>query len=420
MKRVFVCLLALCLLLTGCAGKTTGKDLMEDRENPEEKKEWIAIGQDVPETFDPETDESWENALIADFGIRLFREAFREGENTLISPMSVLTALAMTANGAEGETLAQMEAVLGQSTGALNSWYKYGARYDDSLLHLANGIWFRENASFIPNQAFLQTNADYFGAGLYEAPFDNTTLQEINRFVEENTGGMIKDMLKEIPSDEVMYLVNALALDARWEETYTGGDVNPATFTKTDGTSQDMELMWSEESLYYENDLCTGFQKPYESKGRLAFVAVLPKEGVTIEALLAGLEEMGLQHFLASDQKETVEAALPKFEADSDIQMVELLKAMGMTDAFDSARADLSGLGTSEAGNIYLSQVIHKTFISVAEKGTKAGAATVVAAAEECAMEEVKRVVLNRPFLYMIVDTESNTPVFMGVQMDMA
>ena len=287
MKKLIPLLLALSLLFTGCTGKA-GNDLMKNWEKPEEKKELITIGHDVPDTFDPETDEPWENALIADFGIRLFRESFEEGANTLVSPMSVLTALAMTANGAQGETLTQMEGVLGQSTGALNSWYKYGTNYDDGQLHLANGIWFKENASFTPNQTFLQTNADCFGAGLYEAPFDNTTLQEINRFVEENTGGMIKDMLKEIPADAVMYLVNALTLDAKWKEPYSGGDVHPATFTKTDGTRQDMELMWSEESLYYENDLCTGFQKTYESKDRLAFVAVLPKEGVTMETLLEG------------------------------------------------------------------------------------------------------------------------------------
>lgn len=410
MKKVIALLLLISLLLSGC--NSGNGDLMKDVK-PSDQRDGLITLEEYEEG--PFTGTVWDNALVADFGIRLFQKSFREEQNTLISPMSVLTALAMTANGAEGETLAQMETVLGQSRDALNSWYKYGTAYDDELLHSANAIWFREDVSV--EEAFLQTNGDYFGAGAYRAPFDDTTVSEINRFVEAHTGGMIPEVLREIPEESVMYLVNALALDAKWEEKYTGGQVHPATFTKTDGTEQDMELMWSEESLYYENDLCTGFQKPYVSKDRLAFVAVLPKEGVTMEDLLAGLEDMGLQQFLASCQRENVMAALPKFEAQSDVQMGEVLMSMGMTDAFDSALADFSGLGTSSGGNIYLSHVLHKTVISVAEKGTKAGAATVVAAAEEAAMEEVKQVILNRPFLYMIVDTSSNTPIFMGTLM---
>lgn len=409
MKRILALLLVFTLLLSGCGGKAASRDLMKGVKPSDQRSSLITVDESEQGPF---TDAVWDNSLIADFGMRLFRASFKEDQNTLISPMSILAALAMTANGAEGETLSQMEMVLGQSRDALNSWYQYGTVYDDNVLNSANAIWFREDVAV--EKSFLQTNADCFGAGAYQAPFDDTTVKEINSFVEKNTKGMIPEILREVPSEAVMYLVNALALDAKWKETYQGGQVHPATFTKEDGTKQDAELMWSEESLYYENDLCTGFQKPYVSKDRLAFVAVLPKEGVTMEDLLAGLEDMGLQQFLASCQRENVMAALPKFEAQSDVQMGEVLMSMGMTDAFDSALADFSGLGTSNGGNIYLSHVLHKTVISVAEKGTKAGAATVVAAAEEAAMEEVKQVILNRPFLYMIVDTSSNSPIFMG------
>lgn len=421
MKKLFALIPALILLLTGCAGnKIYSKNLMEDIKPAEQNKEWISVGYPTEETFDPYNDEPWENALVADFGLRLFRASFEEGKNTLISPYSMLTALAMTANGAEGETLTQMETVMGQHREALSNWHKFGADYPDAFLQEANGIWFKESTGFAANREFLQINGDCFGAGLYKAPFDSTTVGEINRFVKENTDGMIQGVVQELPENAVMYLVNALALDAKWEETYKDGQIHNGIFTNLDGLKQDVELMWSEESLYYENDLCTGFQKNYVSRDRLAFVAVLPKEGVTMEALLEGLEEMGLQHFLASYRKETVEAALPKFEAGSHMEMAEVLKTMGMTQGFDPSLADFSGLGTSENGNIFLSQVLHKTCISVAEKGTKAGAATAVAAAEEEAAEEVKRVVLNRPFLYMVVDISSNVPLFIGAQMDMA
>lgn len=134
--------------------------------------------------------------------------------------------------------------------------------------------------------------------------------------------------------------------------------------------------------------------------------------------LVAGLDGGGLQEMLGNPQMVKVNAAVPKFEAEFDTQMSQVLKAMGMTDAFDSDLADFSSLGTHTNGGIFINRVIHKTFISVAEQGTKAGAATVVEAAEGCAIEEVKQVVLDRPFLYMIVDIENNTPVFIGSLME--
>lgn len=423
MKKVIALILAVGLLITGCGGET--QDLMKDVK-PSDQGGFITVSDPLSGGFDPETDEPWENSLVADFGMRLFRASFQEDQNTLISPMSILAALAMTANGAEGETLAQMETVLGQSRGALNSWYKYGTVYDDSVLGSANAIWFREDAGFAVEEAFLQTNADYYGAGVYQAPFNGTTVKDINNFVEENTKGMIKEVLQEIPDEAVMYLVNALSFDAKWEETYKEYQVREGIFTKEDGTQQEAELMWSEENHYYENDLCTGFKKYYKAgePNRFAFVALLPKEGVSLQELMDGLEGKQLQSFLAQPESVKVDAAIPGFETECDVEMSEILKAMGMTDAFDENSADFSGLGSSTDGNLFVGRVLHKTFISVEERGTRAGAATVVEAAPTAAPpgepEEIKRVILDRPFLYMIVDISSNTPIFIGSLMEIS
>ena len=111
--------------------------------------------------------------------------------------------------------------------------------------------------------------------------------------------------------------------------------------------------------------------------------------------------------------------AMPKFQTEFDVEMREVLQTMGMTDAFDPYMADFSGLATYNGGNIFINRVIHKTFISIGEQGTRAGAATIIEAAAEAAMpEEPKAVILNRPFLYMIWDTEANVPIFMGTFMD--
>ena len=182
--------------------------------------------------------------------------------------------------------------------------------------------------------------------------------------------------------------------------------------------------MWSEENYYYENDLCTGFKKHYKPgiPNRFAFVALLPKEGISLQALVEGLEGKQLQAFLAQPEVVQVDAAIPEFTTEFDAPMGEILQGMGMTDAFNGALADFSGMGSSRDGNLYISNVLHKTYVSVAEDGTRAGATTVVemapAAAPPGEMEEIKSVVLDRPFLYMIVDCSSNTPVFMGSLMD--
>ena len=403
MQRLIALILAFCLL-TGCGAKApelSGDDLMADI-TPNK----IHSGE-----------ESAPTTAVTDFAVRLFKESMEEGKNTLVSPLSVLYALSMTANGAEGNTLAQIEAALGETVGPLNGWL--GSYDAGEGLHLANGIWYKDDPNLTVERSFLQTNADYYGAGIYRAPFDETTLKDINCFVEENTAGMVKDILDKIPEDAVMYLVNALAFDSKWETVYRENQVYENVFTTEDGTAQETELMYSQEGKYLEDDLATGFIKYYAGR-KYAFAALLPKEGVTVSDYIQSLTGEQLQNLMENARQVTVDAAIPKFETVFDAEMSDILKAMGMTDAFDSSLADFTRMATHTAGNVYISRVLHKTFISVAEQGTKAGAATVIEAVAEGAIEQdIKRVTLDRPFVYMILDCETGTPIFMGTLMDM-
>ena len=364
-------------------------------------------------------------AAAADFGVRLFKTSMEEGENTLISPLSVLYALAMTANGADGETLAQMEQVLGMDVDNLNS---YMLAYLDLLpetkdykMSLANSIWFKDDPNFAVEQSFLQTNADYYGAGAYKAAFDEGTRNDINNWVKERTDGMIPEIIDEIPDEAIMYLVNALAFDAKWADEYEEHQIREGRFTMEDGTRQDVDMMHSEEYTYLEDDLATGFIKYYKDR-KYAFVAMLPNEGVTVSQYVDSLTGEHLRELLNNPQDVTVFASIPKFETEYDIEMSEVLQEMGMTDAFDWRVADFSRLGTYnvEGMNICINRVLHKTFISVSEQGTRAGAATAVEMVAEGAMEivEFKEVVLDRPFVYMLIDCETNLPFFIGTMMN--
>ena len=361
----------------------------------------------------------------ADFGVRLFQTSMEEGKNTLISPLSVLYALAMTANGADGETLAQMEQVLGMDVENLNS---YMLAYLDLLpeakdykLNLANAIWFKDDPDFIVEQSFLRTNADYYGAGAYKAALDEGTRNDINNWVKEYTDGMIPEILDEIPDEAIMYLVNALAFDAKWDDAYEAHQIREGRFTMEDGTRQDVDMMHSEEYTYLEDDMATGFIKYYKDR-RYAFVAMLPNEGVSVSQYVDSLTGEHLRDLLNNPQEVTVFASIPKFEMEYGIEMSEVLQEMGMTDAFDWLVADFSRLGTYNVDgmNICINRVLHKTFISVTEQGTRAGAATAVEMKAEGGMEirEFKEVVLDRPFVYMLIDCQTNLPFFIGTMMN--
>ena len=401
MKKKYLALLVagtlLCSALMGCT-KTYATDFMDG----------VKAGTLTEVQVQEET---W--AGMYDFSVKLLQSTCEEEENTLVSPMSVLSALAMTANGARGETRSQMENTLGGTVEQLNGALTGLSQEEDSPLYLANSIWFAEGGRITPNPDFLQINADYYRAGVFEAPFDQTTVTDINRWVKEHTHGMVEEILKKIPRDTVMYLINALAFEAEWENPYQKDDVWQQVFTSQTGEVQQVNMMHSEETFYLRDDQAQGFMKYYQG-GRYAFVALLPDKGNSVLDYVESLDGQQLKALLDNPTSVPVVATMPKFESEMEVDLREVLKEMGMDLPFDSAQADFTGLGTSPEGNLYINQVFHKAYLEVEEKGTRGGAATAVEMNTEAAPEEQMVVTLDRPFVYMVVDTSSMLPVFMG------
>jgi serpin B len=361
----------------------------------------------------------------ADFSLELFRNSIAERENSLVSPLSVLLALAMTANGAGSETLEEMEAVLGKEIplGELNeylyTYVKLLPSEKNSKLKVANSIWFRDDENRLTvEKDFLQKNADYYNAAAYKAPFDSQTLLDINNWVKQKTDNMIEKILDEINEDAVMYLINAIVFEAQWQQVYNKENVREGDFTTIDGGREQVDFMYSEENIYLESDKATGFIKPY-ADNNYSFVALLPKEGIAIQDYIEGLTGDVFMGTLDSADNIAVSAGLPKFSHAYTVQMNDALKDMGMPLAFSPQSADFSPLGKSTRGNIYIGEVLHKTFIQVDELGTKAGAVTKVEIRDE-AYYETKNVVLDRPFVYAIIDNSSKLPVFVGSVMQIA
>ncbi len=342
-----------------------------------------------------------------------------ETESLLVSPLSVILALAMTANGADGQTKQEMEALLGgeKTIGELNeylhSYVKNLPSEEKYKLEIANSIWFRDDENRLTvEKEFLQKNADYYSADAYKAPFDRQTLKDINNWVKNNTDGMIDKILDEIDEYAVMYLINAVTFDAEWQKTYEKNDIQNGTFTAYNGEKQKVKMMTSGESTYIHDDQTTGFIKNYEG-GKYSFAAFLPNEGIDIYDYIKNLDGDKFISLIQNAEHSYLSASLPKFSYDYDISLCDILKDLGMPTAFDGNAADFTKLGSSSRGNIFIGDVRHKTFISVDELGTRAGAATIVEM-RDGAMAETKRVVLDRPFVYAIVDNATSLPIFIG------
>ncbi len=357
----------------------------------------------------------------SDMYVSLFKRSVDGEKNALISPLSVMLALAMTANGAAGSTLAQMEKVLGNDI-PLPELNEYLLTYTEQLqsgeeaaFKTANSIWFRDDESLKVEQDFLQTNADYYGADAYKAEFDAAAAGEINSWVKKNTDGMIEKIVDSIGADTVMFLINAITFDAKWERVYNKEDVRKGEF-HAPGGKREVDFMHSDESAYLDDGSATGFIKPYTG-GDYSFVALLPNEGIEIGEYIAQMTGQSFLETLSAAQNTAVSALLPKFSYNFTLNMNGILAEMGMPDAFSGDLADFSKLGTSAMGNIFISEVLHKTFISVDELGTKAGAVTKVEM-QALGMLESKTVVLDRPFVYAIVDNATDLPVFVGAVVD--
>ncbi|MGN0352531.1 MAG: serpin family protein [Roseburia sp.] len=413
--------------MAGCGSTTNVKlnnstDLTKTVEKESQGKDTEQETQNHTNTNNTTTESFTKDT--ASFAVSLLQESMEE-ENVMVSPLSVLEALAMTANGAEGETAEQMQQVLGSSQTMeelnqnIHNWNEQLSGKETAKMNIANAIWFRggdgENIyQFDVNQDFLEKNNSYYDAGIYESDFSEKTVEDINEWVKTKTDGKIDKLIATLNPEDIMCLVNAVSFESEWEEQYEEDDVWERDFTLESGDTKTMELMHSEESFYLEEDHAIGVRKPY--KDGYSFVALLPEEGMDLDDYVASMTG---EHFLETLEQEHTEAvitAIPKFTSEYSISLNDSLIQMGMPLAFDGKSADFSGIGDANE-NIYIGAVMHKTYIEVDEQGTKAAAATaVVMTCETAAIEpEIKEVILDRPFVYAIIEDETNLPVFLGV-----
>lgn len=356
-----------------------------------------------------EADEKF-SVIYNDFAVKMTKALYKN-ENACVSPLSIAAAFGMVTNGAKGETKTELEALLGADVQTINAYFAslMQKSSESKELHVANSVWSRKNAVTIEND-FLNVVKNNYLAQFYSAPFDAETVKDINNWVYNNTRGGIDKIIDDIDADTVLYLLNALDFEAEWKDKFEKNSVRSGTFYGVKNEAE-VTMMYATEQSYIETEKAKGFIKPYVG-GEYKFAAILPDEDVSIDDFLTSLTGESLTKILSGAKKTSVEIGLPKFDFENRFDLIPTLKNLGVNKAF-SADADFTALGKTSFGNLYIGEVVHKTRITVNEQKTKASAVTVIGG-KDAAMPSTPSVILNRPFVYMILDS-SSLPVFMGV-----
>jgi serpin B len=350
----------------------------------------------------------------------LFHEVYgiSEEENIMISPLSVSYALGMTYNGSAGTTKEAFNNVLhfgDLTTTEVNESYK---DLMGQLVHLdkkvqfsiANSIWYR--LGFQVLQDFITTNQSYFDAMVSELDFfDPGAVDIINTWIESKTNGKIKDMLDYIPGDAVMYLINAIYFNAKWKYQFDSEDTQSGTFHMKNGTSIQADFMKVNGIFRYKaNDDFSAVELPY-GDSTFSMVVMLPAAGKTVSDLVEQLDITTWNSWYGSFIPANVQVELPKFKYGFKDLLNDPLINLGLGIAFDPSGADFSGIRTG--GGLFISRVIHQTFIDVQEEGTEAAAATIVEI-RETSIPQVIIFRADKSFLYLIKENSTGAVLFIG------
>lgn len=358
---------------------------------------------------------------VQDFGFALFKENMNE-TNPVLSPVSAYIALTMAGNGAEGITKQQFFDVLskdGSMTILADSLMNILPQKTENLkVELANSAWIDDD--FTVKDQWIGELTSLYDAQAFQTNISTMeAMNAMNEWVEGNTQGLIKKMLEEPLEEEArLVLFNTLYFDGKWQNPFMMETTYDEDFYVSDTETVQVPMMhqYDERYEFFENDYIKGIVMPYRDSN-FAFVPILPQGNADIRDILT-LTADGLSDIMSGREYQTVHVKMPKFEVSFDKVLNDSLINMGLVDAFDGEKADFSGIGTTDSGYpIYISLVRQKAVVKVDEEGTEAAAATEVAMAECTALLEAEPIEMyfDKPFLYLIMDMETELPLFMGI-----
>lgn len=358
------------------------------------------------------------------FSFQLFSQIIKNSgnENIFISPASIAIALAMTYNGANGQTqqaIAKTLEIQGISIEELNlanAALKVTLTNGDPQVQLsiANSIWAKNGEPFKPE--FARIIHQFYGAEIKNINFsDATATSIINNWVKESTNGKINTIVDRLEPDTIFVLLNTIYFLGAWTQPFSEENTQERPFTLLNGTQKMHAMMFQSVSRtkYYENELFQAIALPYGRK-KFSMYIFLPKPNITLENFYQNLtsenwdiwmKELTKSTF-SDEEPEPVFIGLPRLKLEYEINLNNTLERLGMQIAFKNG-ADFSGMTNTP---VWISQVQHKTFVEVNERGTEAAAVTKVGFTRGMAI----RMIVDRPFFCVIRDEETGTILFMG------
>lgn len=371
------------------------------------------------------------------FALDFYHAVARQGGNLFFSPYSLSAALAMTYAGARGRTADQMAAVmhytlpqerLHPAFNALDLQLAAppnGSQDEQPFqLSIASSLWGQQDYEF--QAEFLDLLAMNYGAGLRLLDFKSdpdAARQTINRWVEEQTKERIKGLIPEggLTPGARLVLANAIYFKADWLYPFEANNTRPLPFHRLDGSQVDTPMMAFEHAQdlrYAEGDGYQAVELPYQG-GRTSMLLLVPEAG-RFDEFEAGLDAARLQEIVDALQAQPVSLRLPKFQFIQEYALAETLGGMGMPDAFcTGTEVDFSGMDGTRS--LCIGQVFHKAFVAVDEKGTEAAAASAVAMLEAAMIiQDVREVIVDRPFIFVIRDDSSSSLLFVGRMLEPA
>lgn len=363
------------------------------------------------------------------FAFKLLQQLAQDqpAANLFISPYSVATVLQMVGNGAAGPTKTEMQQVLGTtglSPAVVNDANKDIAQSlnrgnTNVILTTANAIWYRQGPPVKPE--FIACNRQFFGATVEALNFaDPHSVDRINAWANEKTRGKISRIADGMidPVNTRLFLANAVYFKGKWADPFEVKDTKDRPFYLRGGSQKTVPMMTQTKTFTYRRG--TGYQAvrlPYQDEN-LAMYVFLPDTNSSPEKLLGIMNGHNWQQVTKpgfSEKEGTL--VLPRFKLEYRVELKQPLQALGMKKAFDPLGADFSGI----APQLYISDALQKTFVEVKEEGTEAAAVTgisVLSAAMPMPILDPFQMIVDRPFLFLIADRQTETILFLGVLFD--
>ena len=363
------------------------------------------------------------------FGLKLFKtiNASAGDSNIFISPLSVSAALGMVLNGANGKTYDEIKSTLelvGNNQDEVNKAYqslnelltqidpKSNLPAGMQVFESANSIWYRQGFTF--EQSFLDVNKNYFDASVQRLDFTNpASVDIINNWVKEKTKEKITSIIKQIPKEAIMYLINAIYFKGMWKYQFDTSATKQDDFYVAQNDEIKCMMMSQKDTLnYYNTNNYQAVELPY-GNGDFSMVIILPSTGEDINSLISQIDGNFWNSLLNSMTKQEVNLWLPKFKIEYFINLNNALKSLGMPTAFDPYNADFSKMRPEK--DVYISNVLHKTYVNVDEEGTEAAAATAVEISYTAVFGPQNiNMKVNHPFIFAIREKNSGAILFIG------